>query len=156
MSRIERKARKHTGKRVGAAAEVNPIVPPMPSDEEWERHNESSARAARPNVILRLPCQTRGCRERLGALEFTAEPMEVRVAIRAQWKSEPTADARVYQRIRVLGATDPTADAVFIELDHWPRGSVLQLGCRLGHDWSEFAPRDLARRAARDVLPSTT
>jgi hypothetical protein len=103
-------------------------------------------------VILRLPCQARGCHERVGALEFTAQPLTLQVVVRATWKSEPTDDPRIYQRIRLLSATDPTADAVFIMVEHWPRGSVLQLGCRLGHEWSEFAPADLARRAASGVV----
>jgi hypothetical protein len=146
VSRRERKPRKHTGKTVLYAA--GSPAPPMPSDAEWEHHNQENAKAARPNVILRLPCKTRGCRERVGALEFTAQPILLQVAIRALWKYEPTDDARVYQRIRLLGAPDPKASGMFIVVEHWPRGSVLQLGCRLGHDWSEFAPNDLARRAS--------
>jgi AraC-like DNA-binding protein len=56
--------------------------------------------------ILRLPCQARGCKERVGSLEFTAQPLTLKVVIRATCERAPNDDRRVYQRIRLLNSLD--------------------------------------------------
>lgn len=147
MSRIERKPIKH--QKLALAA--TPNVPVTPSDREWESNNQAAARAARVNVLLRVPCSTRGCREHIGVVELVSvSPPSMRVVVRAPGRAEP-APQGVHARIRMLGRIRPSEDAWGFPIDIWPDGSVLEIGCRLGHDFSVISKQDIARRV-RDVL----
>lgn len=128
-------------------------TPALPSIATHEAHNRRMAGAARQRAIARLVCQSRGCVEGLGFLEFDPDATvpTLRIAIHAPWAFEPSDDAQVLHRVRLRGATDRTSDAVYIGLPTMRQGQRVEFVCRHGHE-SRFGPGHLAGRL-RAVLP---
>ncbi len=128
-------------------------LPGLPSTETWEEHNRTSAAAGRARAIARLTCQHRGCTESLAFLELDPDSTApiLRLAIRAPWTNESRDDRAILHRLRLRGATDPTADAVYLAVPRMREGERVEFLCRHGHE-SRFGRGHLAQRL-RGVLP---
>jgi hypothetical protein len=118
--------------------------PGLPSVAQWEAENRASARNDRDRALVRLVCQTRGCREGLAMLCLHPEA-GLALSVRAVWRNEPTDDPRVVHRIRLRGATDTISDPVYLIPGGWRKGSRLEFVCRRGHE-SSFGAGHLAQR----------
>ena len=124
----------------------------LPSIAAWVEGNRKAAAQRRERAIGRLVCQERGCAEGLATIEIDpdATPLRLHVAVSAPWFNEVSTDPLVLHRIRLRGATDQISDAVYLTVKTWPKGSRIELVCRLGH-LSKFGAGHLAQRM-RGVL----